>query len=106
MAFDGGRESGVNVSISFRTWKTALGSSSLSIESQSLYAREIGKFLGFCREGHAPASVALAKRYLEERGVGAEAPPRAALRWFVRAWREHCASSMQSRRREERSILR
>ena len=106
MAFVDGRESGVNISISFPSWKKALGSSSLPLESQNVHAREIGKFLGYCRRCHAPASVALAKRYLEEQGVGAEAPPRAALRWFVRAWRQDCALSMESRRREERSTLR
>src|SRR5688500_6943913 len=106
MAFGDVTGPGDNASISFPTWKDALGSSSLPLESQSLHAREIGKFLGYCRRCHLPASVALARRYLAEQEVGADAPPRTALRWFVRAWREDCAGSMQCRRYDDAPPLR
>ena len=69
--------------------------SALPAAVQATYAREIGEFLAYCKRVHAPASIALAKRYFEDHGKAADDPARAALRWFVRAWR------MQNDTREE-----
>ena len=51
------------------------------------HRREIIAFLRHCKTAHAPASVALAREYLQERASGVPAV-RAALRWFFCRGRE------------------
>ena len=80
-----------STSIWFPNWMSALKRSSLSAMVRGAHEREVGAFLGFCKRMHAPASVALAKHYLHEQRKAADDPARAALRWFVRAWRAEAA---------------
>lgn len=70
--------------ISFPDWQAALESRALPAAERERFQREIGAFLHYCRERHAPASVVLAKRYLEQLAPAAAGGAREALRWFVR----------------------
>lgn len=71
-----------NDAISFRNWKEELRGSALSERTQAAYVAEIISFLRHCKTHHAPATVGLAKQYLEWREMQSTGPARAALRWF------------------------
>lgn len=76
----------MNGPISFPNWKQSLADDpSLSASIRARYARAIVGFLAECRRRHEPASVALAKTYLEERQAEEASDERLALRWFVRS---------------------
>src|ERR1051326_6076316 len=61
-------------------WAEALDRASLPSAQLEAFRREIFMFLRHCRTVHSPATVALAKQYLEGRRTEVA---RAALRWFV-----------------------
>lgn len=70
--------------IHFSTWKEVLVKEPLSSFQRDLFCEAIVRFLRYCKEVRAPASVALIRIYLREKGSNVD---RAALRWFYRAHR-------------------
>jgi integron integrase len=74
-----------NQPVSFRDWKQALANAGLAPATQSAFAREIITFLKFCKTGRVPATVLLAKRYVEQQERLRSGPVREALRWFFRS---------------------
>ena len=77
--------------VSFREWHDVLWRSPLPPAVKQAHVREIFAFLRHCRAERSPATIALAKAYIEqgetERG-GADRPERReALRWFFRSAR-------------------
>ena len=68
--------------ISFPAWKAALDRAALPPGTRERYRRAIITFLKFCKDAHAPASVALIKRHL---AAARDPAAREALRWFYRA---------------------
>lgn len=71
--------------VSLPNWKAALAGSALPIGRQQVFEREIIGFLHWCKQQRGPASIAMIKRYLEERPAQGENVAREALRWFFRA---------------------
>ena len=51
--------------ISFPGWATVLAQTAESAERHKEFFREIIAFLGHCKRVHSPASIELAKQYLE-----------------------------------------
>lgn len=76
--------------ISFPDWKQALVSAALP--QREACVREIIGFLHHCKKLHAPATIALAKQYVEERERVSSGPVREALRWFCREGRRCMAA--------------
>lgn len=74
-----------NQPVSFPSWKQALASAGLSAQSEAAYVREIISFLKYCKIHHHPATVLLAKAYVEKQERLRTGPVRLALRWFFRA---------------------
>ncbi len=69
--------------VSFPEWKQALAHASLPPVERENHRRAILSFLSYCKGLHAPASVAIFRRYLEQ------APRhRPALRWCFKAGKE------------------
>ena len=52
--------------ISFPAWKEVLSAASMPQETKDAYRRDILAFLHHCKVRHAPATIMLTKRYLEE----------------------------------------
>ena len=82
-----------NTPVSFPRWKEALTAAALPATTKSGYEREVVDFLVHCRRLHAPATITLARQYLQGKfpthGGGAQSEPtREALRWFFRAGRD------------------
>jgi integron integrase len=76
------------VPLRFPGWAAALDASALAAGVRAAHAREIIRFLRYCREQHAPATVRRAQHYLAQ-GGGTDTPAtRGALRWFVRGARQ------------------
>ncbi len=73
--------------ISFHEWQQALAASGESPSRQRVFEGEIMGFLRRCKQLHSPASVELAKQYLDARPTQDGNDARDALRWFVRAAR-------------------
>lgn len=73
--------------ISFPDWKTALFEARLDSRTEAAYHREIVSFLRHCKLRRSPATVEIAKSYMEERERQTAAPVRGALRWWFRAAR-------------------
>jgi integron integrase len=73
--------------ISFRGWQEALVASGESPSRQRIFKGEIMGFLRRCKQLHSPASVELAKQYLDGLPTQDGNEARDALRWFVRAAR-------------------
>lgn len=73
--------------ISFPEWKRVLSGHLSSPAQQRTWEREIISFLRHCKKSHAPATVALARQYLDRIAPDATAPARLALRWFFREGR-------------------
>ena len=73
--------------VSFPNWKEALASAALSPQLKTAYAREILTFLRHCKASHAPATVELARQYLDWREKQSTGPAREALRWFYQQGR-------------------
>ena len=72
--------------LSFPDWAGVLASSQLPKSVAESHRREIIRFLRFCKDAHAPATVILARQFLE----GSEQEPsrtREALRWLFRTAR-------------------
>jgi len=69
--------------VSFPEWKTAL--TCVENELQESYRQEVVWFLHHCKKLHTPATVALARNYLEGREHTHGGSAREALRWFFRA---------------------
>jgi len=87
MAFQGGHPLRSNDIVSFPGWSAALGETNLQAGTEALYRRRIIGFLKFCKGHHAPASIILAKSYIEEwegQVQKRDEALRAALRWFVK----------------------
>lgn len=80
--------------IHFSTWKEVLVKEPLSSFQRDLFCEAIVRFLRYCKEVRAPASVALIRIYLREKGSNVD---RAALRWFYRAHRRE-PNKLRSRR--------
>jgi len=74
-----------NQPVSFPTWKEALAGTGLFAATQDAYVREIITFLKYCKTNHVPATVLLAKHYVETQERLRTGPVREALRWFFRA---------------------
>jgi integron integrase len=74
--------------ISFPNWKESLaGATALSPQLKAAFVREILAFLKYCKAGRSPATVALAKQYLDWREKQSAGLAREALRWFYREGR-------------------
>jgi hypothetical protein len=71
--------------VSFRDWKEALALEKLSNSDRASYAREIITFLKYCKTTRSPATVLLAKQFVEEQECLRGGPVRVALRWFFKA---------------------
>lgn len=71
-----------NRPVSFPEWKQALFASGLPAGQAEAYRREIITFLKHCKTQHAPATVLLAKHYVEAQERLRTGPVRLALRWF------------------------
>lgn len=91
-----------NQPISFPDWKQALAKAGLSVAGESAYQREIITFLKHCKTQHAPATVLLAKQYVENQELLRTGPVREALRWFFRTAKAQSRSSPFHIRRPER----
>ncbi len=74
-----------NQPVSFPAWKQALAKAGLSSAGEVAYVREIITFLKHCKTQHVPATVLLAKQYVEKQERLRTGPVRVALRWFFRA---------------------
>jgi integron integrase len=74
-----------NQPVSFPHWKQALAQAGLDPASEAAYVREIITFLKHCKTRRAPATVMLAKQYVEQQERLRKGPIRLALRWFFRA---------------------
>ena len=70
--------------ISFPGWKQALTIALRDEATRRAFEREIITFLHHCKTRHAPATVGLAKQYLEQREKQVSGPVREALRWFCK----------------------
>lgn len=74
--------------VSFPNWKEVLaGTTSLSPQVKAAFVREILTFLKHCKASRTPATVELAKQYLDWREKQSSGPAREALRWFYREGR-------------------
>lgn len=71
--------------VSFPQWKEALATSGLPASQIGAFTREIITFLKHCKTLRVPATVLLAKQYVENQERLRAGPVRAALRWFFRA---------------------
>lgn len=74
-----------NQPVSFPQWKQALAAAEFHPKTEAAYLREIITFLQRCKTEHAPATVLLAKQYVEKQERLRTGPVREALRWFFRA---------------------
>jgi hypothetical protein len=74
-----------NQPVSFSEWKQALAKAGLSSAGEAAYIREIITFLKHCKTQHVPATVLLAKQYVEKQERLRTGPVRLALRWFFTA---------------------
>lgn len=76
-----------NQPVSFPNWKQALAQAALGATTEAAFAREIITFLKHCKTLHVPATVQLAKEYVEIQERLRSGPVRPALRWFFRTAR-------------------
>lgn len=101
-----------NQPVSFPEWKQALTQAGLSSAGEAAYVREIITFLKHCKAQHAPATILLAKQYVEKQERLRTGPVRVALRWFFRAARaqgrggrtEICISESGARERADPQV--
>jgi len=74
--------------VSFPNWKEVLaGTTSLAPQLKAAFVREILTFLKHCKASRSPATVELARQYLDWREAQSTGPAREALRWFYREGR-------------------
>jgi integron integrase len=71
--------------IRFPDWQAALISDVTDTATRARYCRAIIAFLGHCKRTHRPASIIVAKDYLQSLAEQVQPEARLALRWFVRA---------------------
>ena len=74
-----------NPPVSFPAWKQELARAGLPPAAEAAYVRQIITFLKHCKTHHVPATVLLAKQYVETQERLTTGPVREALRWFFRA---------------------
>lgn len=74
-----------NQSVSFPDWKDALAHAGLGAAREGAFLREIISFLKHCKTQRSPATIPLAKAYVEQHEKTTAGPVREALRWFFRA---------------------
>jgi hypothetical protein len=79
--------------LSFPEWKAALIREPWPPAKTESFRREILSFLRHCKQRHAPATVALIKRYLSEQEKRGAGQAREALRWFYQAARKESGST-------------
>ena len=72
----------------FPTWADVLAAANLPPHVREAHRREIVRFLRFCRDAHAPATVVLARQFLE-RSTDQPSRTREALRWLFHAARNN-----------------
>jgi len=87
MALAGSSAYEENAPILFSDWKQVLDTRALPWEMRHGFENDIAAFLEYCRRQRAPASIALAKQYLENVGPDEAQAARQAFRWFVRSSR-------------------
>ncbi|MBI2516614.1 MAG: hypothetical protein HYV95_06830 [Opitutae bacterium] len=87
-----------NRPVSFPDWKQALAKAGLSSAGEVAYTREVITFLKHCKTQHAPATVLLAKQYVEKQERLRTGPVREALRWFFRAAKTTGSQTTEHRR--------
>ncbi len=78
--------------IFFREWRDVLATAPLSPCLRGQHAEEVQAFLHVCWKHRAPATIALARQYLERLSTAAQPAAREALRWFFRAARQQPAN--------------
>ena len=83
-----------NQPVSFPEWKQTLAKAGLSRAGEEAYIREIITFLKHCKTLHVPATVLLAKQYVEKQERLRTGPVRVALRWFFRTAKTPSRSSL------------
>jgi integron integrase len=91
----------VRAAVSFRNWKEELAKTAFSPATKQAMMQAIFGFLHHCKTSRTPASIALAKMYIEQREAQAnnrDEAVRAALRWFFKA-----AAATESRRPEDKN---
>ncbi len=81
-----------------------MAGSAFSPQLKAAYTREILTFLKHCKDGHAAATVELAKQYLDWREKQSGGPAREALRWFYREGSRKSAPPDVTSRQGERSF--
>ena len=69
--------------VSFPDWQLALVNTGLSTALQRAWTQEVFSFLKFCKGKRTPASVMVAKLYLQDHPVQGPSIVKDALRWFV-----------------------
>jgi len=87
MALHGGQNWRSGEIVSFPGWNEALSEAKLQADVEGRYRRVIISFLHFCKAHHAPASILLAKSYIDEHEAQVQQrdeAARSALRWFVK----------------------
>jgi integron integrase len=87
MALAGEDSAAHRAPVSFPAWKEALAAADLAAEVKASHQREVIAFLRHCKNAHAPATIMLAKQYLEAGPRQETNGAREALRWFFRAAR-------------------
>lgn len=88
MALDGMISAAHRAPVSFPSWKEALAASGLPGDVRVSHQRAVIAFLRHCRNVHAPATIMLAKQYVETPSRQGSTGVREALRWFFRSARQ------------------
>jgi hypothetical protein len=83
-------EAGHHDPVHFHDWKRVLWSGPLPPATKALHTRAVLAFLHYCKDRRCPATITIAKHYLEHgAGPGHHAPfVREGLRWFFRQARQ------------------
>jgi integron integrase len=97
---DSGYGSPGQETIAFPGWADVLAASELPPGARESHRRQIIQFLRFCKNAHAPATVVLARQFLE-RAEDNPSSTRDALRWLFRAARSRRAVGIPSVDRPE-----
>lgn len=85
--------------VTFPDWKQALANAGFPAAAAAAYPREIITFLKHCKTQHVPATVPLAKQYVENQERLRSGPVRVALRWCFQAAKAGNHRAMKSDRR-------
>ncbi len=87
------RDAGDRAAVSFPTWRETLAQATVSPAERAGIEREVLSFLRFCKYRRTPATIALARSYIETCERGGLTAARPALRWFFRAAAERVGPS-------------